>query len=402
MPVFGIVQDQPVIGIIVGPGFHLVIKWLHSADQDEISLKTIPRPKAELNSDNKRASTSVPGTPKRSKKRREVSPSQSHVTDFLPSPSEAKASRSPSPMPTVVHELSILDTKTRHVNSLPSDDDAFSSRMQLMLYHHLLSKLLSPTFSFSTFWEKVQVDRFAKFSDEFLQQSGVAPQIDGNVVLGFPECLEDVADLWRSTVDALCLQSVSPTLEIVYRTRSKRSAALIHGPSHADTSSHFAAAEQEKREIDRAIEASLREIGHDPDLERAIAESMRDVTQREECSAAVVDDKNSIAGTRSPSPRGSEQLSDMPHIPWYRSGEMESGTAQLAEPRPTREWNTVEPHSSGLQAEPSRPDAPKVIGTQRFAFDEAAMHAYVRDVLMWWRGERRPRGVEVEQTRRCL
>ena len=380
--------------------FDLVIKWLHSADQDEISLKTIPGPKAELNPHNKRASTSAPGTPKRSKKRREVSPSQSHVTDFFPSPSKAKANCSPSPVPIVVHELSILDTKTRHVNSLPSDNDAFSSRMQLMLYHHLLSKLLSPTFSFSTFWEKVQVDPFAKFSDEFLQQSGLAPQIDGKVVLGFPECLKDVADLWRSTVDSLCLQSVSPTLEIVYRTKSKRCAALVPKPSHADTSSHFAAAEQEKREIDRAIEASLRVIEHDPDLERAIAESMRDMTQREECSAAVVDGKNSIASTRFPSPRGSEQLSDMPHIPWYTwSGEMESGTAQSAGPHPTREWNTAEPRSSGLQA---RPDAPKVIGTKRFAFDEVAMHAYVRDVLQWWRGERPPRGVEVEQTHRCL
>ena len=308
-------------------------------------------------------------------------------------------------MHTVVHELSILDTKTRKFNSLPSDDDAFSSRMQLMLYHHLLSGLLSPTFSFSTFWEKVQVDPFAKFSDEFLQQSGVAPQIDGKVVLGFPGCLEDVADLWRSTVDSLCLNSVSPTLKIVYRTKSKRSAALIPKPSRADTSGYFTAAEQEKWDIDRAIEASLREIGHDPDLERVIAESMRDMTQWEESSAAVVDGKNSIASTRSPSPRGSEQLSGMSRIPWYTwSGETESGTAQSAAvqgPRPTREWNTAELRPSDLQAALSRPETTKVIGTKRFAFDEVAMHAYVRDVLQWWRGERPPRGVEVEQSRRC-
>ena len=378
------------------------MKWLHYAEQDEILLKTIHGPKAEPKL--KRAPTSAPGTPKRSKKRREVSPSQSNVTDFFPSPPKAEASRSPSPMPTVVHELSILDTKTRQVNWLPSNDDAFSSRMQLMLYRHLLSELLSPTFSFSTFWEKVQVDPLAKFSDEFLQRSGVAPQIDGKVVLGFPGCLDDVADLWRSTVDSLCLRRVSPTLEIVYRTKSKRNAAPKPKRSRADTSAHFAAAEQEKRDIDRAIEASLREIGHDPDLEHVMAESMRDMTQGEESSAAVVDDKNSIASTRSPSPRGSEQLSDMSYTPWYTwSGETESGTAQSAvvQARPTRERNTAEPRPSGSQAALSRPDAPKVIGKKRFAFDEAAMHAYVRDVLQWWRGERPPRGVEVEQSRRC-
>jgi exonuclease V len=277
-----------------------------------------------------------------------------------------------------------------------------------MLYRHLLSELLSPTFSFSTFWEKVQVDPFAKFSDEFLQRSGVAPQTDGKVVLGFPECLEDVTDLWRSTVGSLCLQSVSPTLEIVYRTNSKRSAARVPKPSRADISGHFAAAGQEKRDIDRAIEASLREIGHDPDLERAIAESMRDVTRGEGSSTAVVDGKNTIASTRSPSPRGSEQLSDMSHIPWYAwSGETESGTAQSAVgqgPRPTQEWqewNTAELRPSELQAALSQPEGPKVIGTKRFAFDGAAMHAYVRDVLHWWRGERPPRGVEVEQSHRC-
>lgn len=363
-------------------------------------------PKAEPNLRSECAPTSAPETPKRSKKRRKVSPSQSHVTDFFPSPSEAKASHSPSPspspIPTVVHELSILDTKTRHINSLPSDDDAFSSRMQLMLYRHLLSELLSPTFSFNTFWEKVQVDPFAKFSDEFLQQSGVAPLIDGNIVLGFPECLNDIADLWCSTVDSLCLRTVSPTLEIVYRTRSKRGAALTPKPSRADTSGYFATAEQEKRDIDRAIEASLREIGHGPDLERVIAESMRDVTQGEGSSAVVVDDKNSVASTRSPSPRGSEQLSDMPHIPWYAwSGDTESGTTQSAVVQGPR-LTTAELRPSGFQDALSQQEAPKVIGTKRFTFDEAAMHAYLRDVLQWWRGERPPRGVEVEQTRRCL
>jgi exonuclease V len=274
--------------------------------------------------------------------------------------------------------------------------------MQLMLYRHLLSELLSPTFSFSTFWEKVRVDPFAKFSDEFLQQPGVAPLIDGKVGPGFPECLKDVADLWRSTVDSLCLQGVSPALEIVYRTRSKRGAALKRKPSRADTSGYFAAAEQEKRDVDRAIEASLRESGHDPDLERAMAESMRDVTQGEGSSAAVVDGRDAIASTQSRSPWGSERLSDIPHIPWYSwSGDTESGSAQSAVmqgPGPT----TAELRPSSFQVAPSRPDAPKVIGTKRFAFDEAAMHAYVRDVLQWWRGERPPRGVEVEQTRRCL
>jgi exonuclease V len=84
----------------------------------------------------------------------------------------------------MVHELSLTDTKTRRFNSLPSDDDALSSRMQLILYRHLLSSLLSPTFSFSAFWEKIGVDPFVQFSDEFLLKAGLARETDGTVVLG--------------------------------------------------------------------------------------------------------------------------------------------------------------------------------------------------------------------------
>src|SRR5260221_11500871 len=129
---------------------------------------------------------------------------------------------------------------------------------------------------------------------------------------------------------------------------------------------------------------------------------MRDVTKGEGSSSAVVDGNSSIASTRSPSPRGSEQLSDMAHIPWYAwSGDTERGTAQSAVVQWPRSV-TAELRPSSSQVAQSQPEAPKVIGTKRFAFDEAAMHAYVRGVLQWWRGERPPRGVEVEQTRRCL
>jgi exonuclease V len=382
----------------------IFFKSLHTADQDEISLKTIPDPEVEPNPHGKRAPTSTGRTSQRSNKRRELSPSQSHVMDFFTSPSKAKASRSPSPICPMVHELSLKDTKTRRFNSLPSDDDALSSRMQLMLYRHLLSSLLSPTFSFSAFWEKIGVDPFVQFSDEFLLKAGLARETDGTVVLGYPACLDDLADLWRSTVHSLRLKSVSPILEIVYRTQPKHSAAP--NPTRVDTLYDFAAADREARDIARAIEASLRENGYDPDLERAIAESLRDVTPAEECSAAVVDDGNSIAGTRSPSARGSEQPPDMPHIRWYgRSGEVESASApsgSVEGARPMEESNTAELGSSGSQVPPSQSESSRVIGRKSFAFDEAAMQAHLQDVLQWWRGERPPRGVDLEHSRRCL
>lgn len=282
----------------------------------------------------------------------------------------------------MVHELSLIDTKTRRSNSLPSDDDAFSSRMQLMLYHHLLSALLSPTFSFSAFWETVHVDPFAQLSDAFLSQSGPARQTDGKAVLGCAECLDDLADLWHLTVQSLQVQGVSPTLEIVYRTQRKRGAAAaapeVTRQGTLDDYFGGAAADREAREITRAIEASRQE--YDSDLQRAIAESLRDVTPKE------------------------DGVADMPQVRWYtQSAEAESTRSEALErDRPMGEWGTDELGTRASKPEEPQPETPGVIGRKNFAFDEAAMQAYVHDVLQWWRGERPPRGVDLELSRRCL
>jgi exonuclease V len=305
----------------------------------------------------------------------------------------------------MVHELSLIDTKTRRSNSLPSDDDAFSSRMQLMLYHHLLSALLSPTFSFSAFWEKVRVDPFAQFSDVFLMQSGLARQTDGNVVLASAECLDDLTDLFHSTVRSLQVQGVSPTLEIVYRTQPKRSSAAAPEVPRATilNDSLGNVVSQEARDLALAIEASRREFEDDPELQRALAESLRDVVPKKDSEAELTDSKNPVADTRFPSRQVTEQLSDKPDIPRYaRDAATESTQSENVEidqqmgERSTAKLGT----RAGKRKEP-QPETPRVIGRKSFAFDEAVLHAYVQDVLQWWRGERPPRGVDLEHTRRC-
>ncbi|KAI0299774.1 exonuclease V [Russula brevipes] len=354
MPVFGIVQDQPIVGMI-----------------DEVLLKSIP--------------TSVSGTPKRAeKRRRDPSPSQSHLTDFFASPSQAEARESASPPRPMVHELSLIDTKTRRSASLPSDDDAFPSRMQLMLYRHLLSALLSPR-SRSTRSGK-------RFTSTFLLQSGLARELDGKIVLGYPACLDDLEGLWRSKVHSLHIQGVSPTLEIVYRTQPKRS--LVPNTSRSDILDDFGAAQREALDIARAIAASLDVHEHDSDLERAIAESLRDMPSSDDSGSARANGRNAAGNVQFPSPRSAEQLSDKPRIPWY--------ARKFETARPMEGWSTAELGPPGLLTPLPRPETSRIIGRKVFAFDETAMHAYVQDVLQWWRGERPPRGVDVEHCNRCL
>ena len=266
-----------------------------------------------------------------------------------------------------------------------------------MLYHHLLSALLSPSFSFSAFWEKVQIDPFAQFSDAFLMQSGLARHTDENVVIASAECLDDLTDLWHSTVRSLQVQGVSPTLEIVYRTQPKRSRQTSLNDSFGNV------ADPEARELALAIETSGREFEDDPDLQRALAESLQDVVPKKDSEAELTDSKNPVADAQFPSRQVTEQLSDKPHIPWYsRSAATESTqTDNMERDQQMGEWSRAELGTRAGKRKELQPKTPGVIGRKSFAFDEAVMHAYVQDVLQWWRGERPPRGVDFEHTRRC-
>jgi hypothetical protein len=43
-----------------------------------------------------------------------------------------------------------------------------------------------------------------------------------------------------------------------------------------------------------------------------------------------------------------------------------------------------------------------IIGTKAFDYDEAMLNEHVARTLEWWYGHRKPRGVSLEQSRRCL
>jgi exonuclease V len=313
-----------------------------------------------------------PGTPQKSKKPRMSSPSQPELTNFFPSPSKDKVRESTSPSRPRENELSILDTKTRRSNSLPSDDDAYSSRMQLMLYHHLLSALLAPTFPFHTFWEKIRANPFAELSNAFLLQCGLAHESGGVVVQKYFACLHDLTNLWRTTVRLMHVRGLSPTLEIVYRAQSKRGKLV----------DDFTAADREARDIARALASSIRECDNDPDLERAIAESLRDMGPATEAN------DGGSAPSSSPQPSGNTQ-------PLWYAQQTESKAMGNA-------WPMKASSSSSPDPPPPQSKEPGIIGRKSFAFDEDAMNAHVKNVMQWWHGERPPRGVDIEHVRRCL
>ncbi|KAF9015724.1 exonuclease V a 5' deoxyribonuclease-domain-containing protein [Cyathus striatus] len=114
--------------------------------------------------------------------------------------------------------LRITDTKTRKTESLPPDEDTLSARLQVMLYHRLLSGLLSQSqpFQFSSFWEKLNLKTSKPFSPNFLIQAGLTSDNRHFACA----CLDELSNSWLKLIPELGFSTVHPTLQLSYRLRS--------------------------------------------------------------------------------------------------------------------------------------------------------------------------------------
>lgn len=83
-----------------------------------------------------------------------------------------RARRSKSPSPSRTSKLYVCDVKTRSVSSLPRGAAFRPTKLQLMLYHHLLSRLASNEVDFDAIAQRHGLDTSAPFSDSFLAQVG--------------------------------------------------------------------------------------------------------------------------------------------------------------------------------------------------------------------------------------
>ncbi|KAI9058437.1 hypothetical protein FKP32DRAFT_1669281 [Trametes sanguinea] len=284
IPVFGVVHGQVVTGIM-----------------DEIARRpvmvqpvmepilTTPR----KGSPNKRsAPPSNPVTPSKSsskKSKHDDAPSDqpSITTFFTPtrpraSPLEVDPADTPQPAQYTLH---ISDTKTRIRPTLPPDEDAYSSRLQLMLYHRLLSNLLASADStvpaaspldFAALWARVGVNPARRFSENFLTQAGLTPSAtdatthSNGSTMG---CLDDLVAAFKSTAQALCISRVDETLTLVYRKQPERKRSK--GKGRLDSLVDSAVTAPLSPQATQGIVGDFG-IGGDDELARAIFESLQD------------------------------------------------------------------------------------------------------------------------------
>lgn len=127
---------------------------------------------------------------KRNEKEKTLPPAdQTSISDFfkeLGGSSIAEATR--TKRRTRSNKIYICDVKTRGARTLPNDAAFRPTKMQLMLYHHLLSALATNAVDFSALAARYRLDTAKVFSDAFIAQVGSMNEDDGVI---YEDALEE-------------------------------------------------------------------------------------------------------------------------------------------------------------------------------------------------------------------
>ncbi|KAL3427489.1 defects in morphology protein 1 [Phlyctema vagabunda] len=116
-------------------------------------------------------------------KARKEAADQPKIQDFFPNPDGTSTVKITSSRKTKDKKIAICDVKTRGVKSLPSDVASRPTRMQLMIYHRLLSALACNEVDFSVIVARYDLKSDVPFSDSFLAQVGsLNDEIDHDVL----------------------------------------------------------------------------------------------------------------------------------------------------------------------------------------------------------------------------
>lgn len=251
-------------------------------------------------SPNKRGPPYTPSKHATKRSKHEISEDQPQITTFF---SPGQRASTPSPEIEITgYSLHLSDTKTRTRPTLPPDEDTLASRVQLMLYHRLLSNLLAPSapsvqaptpLDFAALWSRVGVDPARRFSKDFLTQAGLVsePAIQDAPTEATAtaaqssadslSCLSDLTIAWAHAVEALNVGTVNNTLTLVYRSQPTRKCSK--GKARAKTTpSGTELSPQEAQDLAAAMQASVSDVqggvgsDGDDDLARAILESLKD------------------------------------------------------------------------------------------------------------------------------
>jgi len=182
------------------------------------------------------------------------------------------------------YALRLIDYKTRRAEYLPPEEDSLSPKLQLMLYHRMLTALLTPeTIDFEYLWRFMELDPTKPFSSDFVRDVQME---DSSSAEELHMDLQYLVSEWVSVVQEQMghLQGVNADLQLIYRRALDLDNSVeINEPLQA-------LALQEEQEITRAITQKLRQFGKDgEDANNIACEVVQRIraTYPPECSPSV-------------------------------------------------------------------------------------------------------------------
>ncbi|TFK26634.1 hypothetical protein FA15DRAFT_262361 [Coprinopsis marcescibilis] len=368
MPVFGIVNDLIVTGIV-----------------DEIQQVPLRRKASKRSSTSaspnrdspsKRTRRSGSGSPDVNGRQlpTDAAPFMQTTIDVASTKGKGRA-RSPSRR----RILQVWDTKTRTVDWLPPDEDTYASRLQVMLYLRLLEGLLSidVPFDFPAFWKKAGVDQSKAFSKRFIAQTGLLVHHNE----GLPTTnLDGLVQSWQNLVESSGVIEIDHKLRLIYRrqpegtVRKGKRVVRIHRAAQV--------LDREDHALAKAIEASL-------------AESR----MLEAAAGARGEGTSNGPDKRPPCPKNDdEEIDEELQKALYRSLLPQS----KGSPPPGGKGSPSDPISvdDNEEADTSIYSF-KTIGTKAFFFDGPMLQGHIDYILEFWQGKRKPQGVSESLVRRC-
>jgi exonuclease V len=135
---------------------------------------------------------------------------QKSITEFFSSPlRSAQTPRKKRDIKTVY----ITDTKTRTSNTLPSGASLRPTKLQLMLYRHLLTLLCTDQVPADRIFTRYGLNRQIRFSDSFI---AAIADLEFNFVPGFPSSPEDDDDPFADNSTTFAELIEHPTLEALW------------------------------------------------------------------------------------------------------------------------------------------------------------------------------------------
>ena len=270
-----------------------------------------------------------------------------------------------------------------------------------MLYHRLLSSLLAPPppsapasaksrrapapVDFAAVWTRLGLDAQKPFSTRFTRDAGLDPGAS----------LASLVRAWHHAAAALSVGGVDRTLTLVYRLQPAAARRLREQERGRER-------EREKAELARAIEASLNAApkawaGGDEDLARAIEESLREAARGTKGREGSVEGIGAaLPDALTPSPEQLDASQAVPREPAATQEDNAREASAVSHDKDESEDEEVQITAAELDSEA------RILGSKEFAVDDQALDGYLDSVLQWWLGERPPKGVDIELTRRCL